>query len=113
MVQTFGINEEERNFVHSISNHTLSCYEMDRLFPNRNFYAVVGDFIWSDGTTWNYTSWSDGQPGSSQPQYFGEKCIWHGTNEKWGKGRCNKEMYSVCKKEIHSGLFPVTLYLEI
>ena len=85
MVPTLGNNEEEKKFVHSISNHTLSWYEMERLFPNRNFDAVDGDFIWSDGTPWNYTNWSDGQPGSIQPQYFGEKCILHVSNEKpWG-----------------------------
>ena len=56
------------------------------------------NFVWSDGTPWNYTNWAETQP----DDYKGhEDCaqIWEFYGEQWNDRPCSDLRFFVCKKE--------------
>ena len=55
-----------------------------------------GSWIWSDGTQWDYSDWSSGQPDDAGS---GQGCLegnWH--DLKWDDDYCTRENLFLCKK---------------
>ena len=61
------------------------------------------NFLWSDGTPWDYTIWTDGQPDNAGGV---EDCVtmWESEDHKWNDLTCSNRRSSVCKKEQMSRL---------
>jgi len=53
-----------------------------------------GSWVWSDGTTGNYTNWNGGEPNDSGS---GEDCTALRRSGGWNDGRCSTELQSLCK----------------
>ena len=57
--------------------------------------AKEGTWVWSDGTPWDYSDWSSGQPDN-----HGQHCLkgnWH--NLLWDDDACTKEYLFLCMKK--------------
>ena len=52
------------------------------------------NFVWSDGTPWDYSNWGQGEPDDWQGI---EDCV-DETNNKWNTRPCNHVRTSICKK---------------
>ena len=57
------------------------------------------DFVWSDGTPWDYSNWAPGQPSDDRGD---EDCVhmweWEYRLNEWNDRPCSHERTFVCKK---------------
>lgn len=72
-------------------------------FPKEHFWIGATDektedeWVWSDGTLWDYTNWCSGEPNNS----YGEDCVHYDMNRKcWNDGDCDDNLQFMC--EIYS-----------
>ena len=58
------------------------------------------NWVWADGTDWDYINWGPGRPdywqGKEDCNYFSEG--WGGTTGQWDDAECSIPLASICKK---------------
>ena len=55
------------------------------------------NWVWSDGTPWDYTNWEEHEPNDVKGE---EDCVhFFQTGHLWNDNRCEKKVTSVCKKD--------------
>ena len=73
--------------------------------------TVEGAWKWSDGSPWNYTKWSQGQPNNED----NEDCLqfYYRNEDSWSDRTCTNRENFVCSKALCSGgkSFSFVLYV--
>ena len=66
------------------------------------------DFVWSDGTPWDYSNWAKGQASVDKGD---EDCAYINKLHKWSDQPCSHERTFVCKKGKNPGPWKTQLAL--
>lgn len=87
-------NKYEMDFINEISSKF--GYHKQLLWIGLNDQQNEGIFIWSDGTSYNrseYTNWGPGEPSNQG----GERCVTL-LDKVWNNDDCTKEYGYICEK---------------
>ena len=84
------LSEEENSFIGSV---LLANSEVWLGGQWRNS-TEGGAWTWSDGSTWDWDSWAEGQPGQNSEPVC---ALMHHTDYHWASFNCNQKLKSICK----------------
>ncbi|XP_072044380.1 echinoidin-like [Amphiura filiformis] len=98
---------ESSQYVCTISPNNYGLTPANSIYLGLNDMAVEGDYVWTDGSTFDYSEWGPGEPsnGGSSPgedcTHWMDKTIGH-NSKPWNDLRCDyTTLFSyVCKLEV-------------